>query len=71
MSTGTHDFMGLNYYTALMGQAGVEGHVPSRYRDTGAITTQDPSWPSSASSWLKASTLLSTSANSHLCIKIH
>ncbi|XP_021923725.1 lactase-phlorizin hydrolase-like [Zootermopsis nevadensis] len=50
---GTHDFMGLNYYTALMGQAGVEGHVPSRYRDTGAITTQDPSWPSSASSWLK------------------
>nr|ADK12988.1 beta-glucosidase [Reticulitermes flavipes] len=50
---GTHDFLGLNFYTAVTGADGVEGEPPSRYRDMGAITSQDPDWPESASSWLR------------------
>nr|BAB91145.1 beta-glucosidase [Neotermes koshunensis] len=50
---GTHDFLGINFYTALLGKSGVEGYEPSRYRDSGVILTQDAAWPISASSWLK------------------
>nr|BAI50022.1 beta-glucosidase [Nasutitermes takasagoensis] len=50
---GTYDFFGLNFYTANLGKDGVEGGIPSRGRDTGAILSQDPSWPESASSWLR------------------
>jgi hypothetical protein len=63
MLAGTQDFIGLNYYTTVLGKAGVDGPIPSRDRDTGAILTQDPNWPSAASSWLKVSSLLS----SYLC----
>jgi len=60
--TGTYDFFGLNFYTANLGRDGVEGGIPSRGRDTGAILSQDPSWPESASSWLRVRT------SSHLLI---
>nr|ADB23476.1 beta-glucosidase [Coptotermes formosanus] len=50
---GTYDFLGLNFYTAVVGRDGVEGEPPSRYRDMGTITSQDPEWPESASSWLR------------------
>jgi hypothetical protein len=56
--TGTADFLGLNFYTALYGKAGEEGDSPSITRDTGIVTTQDPEWGSSASSWLKVRTNL-------------
>nr|AFD33364.1 beta-glucosidase [Macrotermes barneyi] len=50
---GTYDFMGHNFYTAVMGREGVEGGSPSRSRDSGMIQFLDPSWPESASSWLR------------------
>jgi hypothetical protein len=56
--TGTHDFLGINFYTALLGKSGVEGYEPSRYRDSGVILTQDAAWPASASSWLRVRTCL-------------
>lgn len=49
---GTADFLGLNFYTAYYGKPGEDGDSPSMARDTGIITTQDPGWASSASSWL-------------------
>jgi hypothetical protein len=60
--TGTYDFFGLNFYTANLGRDGVEGEIPSRGRDIGAILSQDPNWPESASSWLRVRT------SSHLLI---
>jgi beta-glucosidase/6-phospho-beta-glucosidase/beta-galactosidase len=50
---GTYDFMGMNYYTSELGEDGVEGGSPSRGRDMGTILSKDPSWPESASSWLR------------------
>jgi hypothetical protein len=51
--TGTHDFLGINFYTGHVGKSGEEGPQPSRTRDSGVILRQDPSWPESASSWLR------------------
>jgi hypothetical protein len=56
--TGTSDFLGLNFYTGYYGRPGEEGPIPSLDRDAGLITTQDPAWLSSASSWLKVSKTL-------------
>jgi hypothetical protein len=58
--TGTADFLGLNFYTAYYGKAGEEGDSPSMIRDSGVVTTQDPKWVSSASSWLKVRIILPT-----------
>ena len=54
--TGTYDFIGHNFYTAIMGREGTEGESPSRSRDSGMIQFQDPNWPESASSWLRVRT---------------
>nr|AGP76182.1 beta-glucosidase 2 [Sphaerotermes sphaerothorax] len=53
LSTGTLDFLGINFYTACLGFNGVGGLVPSKGRDMGKIRDQDPLWPASASSWLR------------------
>jgi beta-glucosidase/6-phospho-beta-glucosidase/beta-galactosidase len=53
LTTGTADFLGLNFYTAYYGKAGEDGDSPSMNRDTGVVISQDPGWVSSASSWLK------------------
>lgn len=64
---GTSDFFGLNFYTGYYGKPGEEGPTPSLDRDAGFITTQDPAWPSSASSWLKVSIILCEISGSHEC----
>nr|AGP76181.1 beta-glucosidase 1 [Sphaerotermes sphaerothorax] len=53
LSTGTFDFLGINFYTCFLGFDGVGGLVPSKGRDMGKIRSQDPKWPASASSWLR------------------
>lgn len=52
---GTFDFMGLNFYSSsLVTLADPDaGESPSHWRDVGVQSYQDPSWPSSASGWLK------------------
>lgn len=53
---GTSDFFGLNHYTtsiAKMPTNQAEIRAPSFWDDINVISYQDPSWPSSASSWLK------------------
>jgi beta-glucosidase/6-phospho-beta-glucosidase/beta-galactosidase len=50
---GTFDFFGLNHYTTSLATAGTVGESPSKRRDSGVKLRQDPSWPSSASAWLK------------------
>ncbi|KAK7867987.1 hypothetical protein R5R35_014769 [Gryllus longicercus] len=50
---GTADFFGLNHYTTNYAEEGEEGKTPSADRDAGAIITQNASWPSSGSDWLK------------------
>ncbi|XP_047122092.1 myrosinase 1-like [Schistocerca piceifrons] len=50
---GSADFFGLNHYSTYLVTDGLSGLEPSILRDTGVIKTVDPSWPESASSWLK------------------
>jgi hypothetical protein len=50
---GTFDFFGLNHYSTNLATAGTIGESPSLLRDTGVQMSWDPSWPSSASYWLK------------------
>lgn len=50
---GTHDFFGLNLYTAFVAKDGERGPIPSFERDSGVTISQNPAWPPSASSWLK------------------
>ncbi|XP_067010248.2 myrosinase 1 [Anabrus simplex] len=50
---GTYDFFALNHYSTQLIASGEAGRKPSRYRDAGTLSSVDPSWPSSASSWLK------------------
>ncbi|KAK7789829.1 hypothetical protein R5R35_007360 [Gryllus longicercus] len=50
---GSSDFLGLNHYTTSIATSGEEGPNPSRDRDRGSVGCQDPTWPTSASSWLK------------------
>ncbi|KAK7789047.1 hypothetical protein R5R35_010546 [Gryllus longicercus] len=50
---GTADFFALNHYTTRLVTSGEEGEIPSKEHDTGVISKVDPSWPSSASKWLK------------------
>ena len=57
--------MGMNYYTSELGEDGVEGGSPSRGRDMGTILSKDPSWPESASSWLRVCTFVSFSVHPH------
>ncbi|XP_021923731.1 lactase-phlorizin hydrolase-like isoform X2 [Zootermopsis nevadensis] len=50
---GTSDFFGLNHYTTNLARSGAVGETPSLIRDAGVQMILDPSWPSSASAWLK------------------
>ncbi|KAF6215547.1 hypothetical protein GE061_010303 [Apolygus lucorum] len=50
---GTVDWFGLNYYTSMMTKNGITGDNPSTLRDTEMIQYWDPSWPSTASDWVK------------------
>jgi len=68
--TGTYDFFGLNFYTAYMGKDGVAGGTPSRDRDMGVILSQDPSWPESASSWLRVRTFAFFCVHRHIYLFI-
>ncbi|KAJ9579873.1 hypothetical protein L9F63_004475, partial [Diploptera punctata] len=50
---GTYDFFGMNVYTGVLAKDGEMGPIPSLLRDGGVKVSQDPTWPSSASAWLK------------------
>ncbi|RZF43906.1 hypothetical protein LSTR_LSTR007242 [Laodelphax striatellus] len=50
---GSSDFFGLNHYTSRYASKGQSGKVPSVEYDSGVMKTIDPSWPGSASEWLK------------------
>ncbi|PNF19653.1 Myrosinase 1 [Cryptotermes secundus] len=50
---GSFDFFGLNHYSSFLAGPGTFGEFPSFIRDIGAQFSVDPSWPSSASIWLK------------------
>lgn len=52
--TGTLDFLGLNHYSTVMVKSSPLNGQPSWYNDQDLTTFQPESWPSSASSWLKA-----------------
>lgn len=51
--TGSFDYFALNHYTTRYVTSGIGGPDPSWVRDRGVVASVDPSWPSSASSWLK------------------
>ncbi|KAF2886264.1 hypothetical protein ILUMI_19907, partial [Ignelater luminosus] len=53
---GTSDFFGLNHYTTVVTKDAPDtpiGGKPSSLKDSQAVYSQDPSWPSGTSSWLK------------------
>ncbi|XP_066994436.2 myrosinase 1 [Anabrus simplex] len=51
---GTYDFLGLNYYSTKLITSGETGENPSMSRDSGIVSSQDPSWPASpVTPWLK------------------
>lgn len=50
---GTVDFLGLNHYTTELVSAKYSQGPTSWYDDQELSTHQDPSWPKSASSWLR------------------
>ncbi|XP_065341160.1 myrosinase 1-like [Cloeon dipterum] len=50
---GTHDFFGLNHYTSRLIYRVKGGNETSYENDQDLASSSDPSWPSSASSWLK------------------
>ncbi|KAJ8963365.1 hypothetical protein NQ318_018838 [Aromia moschata] len=52
---GTHDFLGVNFYTSSLVNATSEPAIdtPSWDKDGGVLEYVSPDWPSSASSWLK------------------
>ncbi|XP_063222762.1 myrosinase 1-like [Bacillus rossius redtenbacheri] len=50
---GSADYFALNHYSTLLATPGDAGGVPSKDHDAGVVMSQDPSWPASASSWLK------------------
>ena len=56
--SGTYDYFGLNYYTSdyAIPYDG-SGEPASDQKDHGYYQEKDPSWPGSASSWLKVSFL--------------
>jgi len=68
--TGTYDFMGMNYYTSELGEDGEEGVIPSKGRDMGTILSKDPTWPESASSWLRVRTLAYFCLHTHIYLFI-
>lgn len=53
MMKGTLDFLGLNHYTSDLVYASTTNGGVSHWNDVGVITYYDPSWPGSASDWLK------------------
>lgn len=50
---GTADFFGLNHYTSNIVEPVPKQNDTPWYRDRGVIASFDPSWPNSASEWLK------------------
>jgi len=60
----------MNFYTALMGKDGVVEGSPSRDRDMGTILSQDPNWPTSASSWLRVRTFAYFCVHPHIYLFI-
>ena len=56
--SGTYDFFGFNHYTSNYATLyDGTGDAASDQKDHGYYLEQDPSWPESASSWLKVSFL--------------
>nr|CAD7593610.1 unnamed protein product [Timema genevievae] len=49
---GTHDFFGLNHYTSSLASLGADGTVGTKYYDMGVTLGIDPTWQTSAASWL-------------------
>ncbi|XP_048523279.1 myrosinase 1 [Dendroctonus ponderosae] len=51
---GTFDYFALNIYTSAIAEYSEDWEIstPSIWLDQGTITSGDPSWPTSASSWL-------------------
>lgn len=72
MCSGTFDFFGINHYTTRYVSHGIDGPKPSMQRDSGAVAHIDPSWPSSASDWLKVgnSNLLTFCPNILLTVRV-
>ncbi|CAG9765658.1 unnamed protein product [Ceutorhynchus assimilis] len=54
--SGTYDYFALNMYTSNIVEYADEGEIstPTIWLDQGTITSADPSWPKSASSWLNS-----------------
>lgn len=50
---GSADFLGLNHYTSRIASHGINGKPNTWYTDQQVKFEYDPSWPSTASSWLK------------------
>jgi beta-glucosidase/6-phospho-beta-glucosidase/beta-galactosidase len=50
---GTHDFLGLNYYTTRIVRAPTPATDPVNTPDNDVTLLVDPKWPSSASEHLK------------------
>jgi beta-glucosidase/6-phospho-beta-glucosidase/beta-galactosidase len=50
---GTHDFLGLNYYTARIARAPQAVTDIINVEDNNVILHTDPRWPASASAHLK------------------
>nr|CAD7259304.1 unnamed protein product [Timema shepardi] len=49
---GTYDFFGLNHYTSSLASLGADGTVGTKYNDMGVTLGIDPTWQTSAASWL-------------------
>lgn len=50
---GSSDFFGLNHYTSRYTTSGLEGPEPSLLRDSGTVSSFDPTWKTGKSPWLK------------------
>ncbi|XP_068082218.1 myrosinase 1 isoform X2 [Anabrus simplex] len=50
---GSCDFFGLNHYTSTLATTGEDGEKPSRERDSGVVVSEDASWPTTNSNWLR------------------
>lgn len=50
---GTSDYFGLNHYTTLLVEPGPREKEDLYFMDSGLMASIDPSWPQSASDWLR------------------
>lgn len=51
--SGTSDFLAVNHYTSVVSERGDDEMEPSYFNDQGLIHSQDPTWRTTISVWLK------------------